>query len=344
MSGSAEPTEPSFVDRLRDRYGWFDHAMRARERFSGSNGGFYAAGLSYYTILALFPMLMVGFASVGFMLSRRPAVLHDIDVKVVETVSGPLASQLLAMMNSAIDARTSVGIIGLATSTWAGLSWMSHLRVALSEMWAQTCNDGFVRSKISDLWALIGTFLVIIATLGLTALGHAEPMRAVLKWLGAPELSIFDWIFRLISVLVSLLVSWLLFAWMIARLPREPVRFGASIRAAVLATVAYEVFKQVASMYLRVVMRSPAGATFGPVLGLMVFINVAGLLLLFATAWAATMHPEDACATAAEGPVPAAVGRWIRLDEGLPVRQAVAALAAGAAGALAISRFVRGKR
>jgi membrane protein len=44
----------------------------------------------------------------------------------------------------------------------------------------------------------------------------------------------------------------------------------------------------VASIYLKSVLRSPAGATFGPVLGLMVFAYITARLLLFATAWAAT--------------------------------------------------------
>jgi membrane protein len=41
-------------------------------------------------------------------------------------------------------------------------------------------------------------------------------------------------------------------------------------------------------VYLRVVLRSVAGATFGPVLGLLVFAYVTWVLVLFSTAWAAT--------------------------------------------------------
>ena len=55
-----------------------------------------------------------------------------------------------------------------------------------------------------------------------------------------------------------------------------------------MAAVGFEVFKQVASIYLRLVMHGPAGTTFGPVLGLLVFAYVTARLVLFATAWAAT--------------------------------------------------------
>jgi membrane protein len=337
-----EPAEPGFLDRLRARFGWFDHVMRAYERFDDRNGSFFAAGLTYYTIFALFPLLMVGFAVVGFVLSRRPQLLSSIDDHIRSSVSGALGQQLVDLMNSAIEARASVGVIGLATAAWAGLGWMSHMRAAVTEMWwkQQMTSPGFVRNKISDLIAMVGTFVLILATIGLTALGQAAPMGAVLRWLGIPEFSVFDEIFRGISILVSLLVSWMLFTWMIARLPREKVSLVNSMRAGLMAAIGFELFKQVASIYLRIVLRSPAGATFGPVLGLMVFCYVTAYLVLFATAWAATTS-TDPRAMPVDPPAPAVIAPRVQLHEGLSTRQTLSAMAAGAVGALAFSRLTR---
>ena len=103
-----------------------------------------------------------------------------------------------------------------------------------------------------------------------------------------PNFSVFGVIFRIVSILVSLLVSWMLFTWMIARLPRESVDLVASMRAGLIAAVGFELFKQVGSIYLQKVLGSPAGAAFGPVLGLMVFAYVTAYLVLFSAAWAAT--------------------------------------------------------
>jgi membrane protein len=338
----SEPAKPGTLDRLRARFGWFDHVMRAYQRFDDRNGGFFAAGLTYYTIFALFPVLMVGFAAGGFILSRRPQLLRTIDDHILSSITGALGHQLVELMDSAIDARASVGIIGLATAAWAGLGWISHLRAAVTEMWEEQQLDspGFVRNKLSDLTAMVGTFLVITATLGLTALSQEAPMRAVLRWLGIPEFSAFNEIFRGISILVSLLVSWMLFTWMIARLPRQKVNLVDSIRAGLLAAIGFELFKQVASIYLRVVLRSPAGATFGPVLGLMVFSYITAYLVLFATAWAATAS-DDPRAKPVDPPPPAIIAPRVQLDEGLSTRQTLTAMGVGAVGALAFSRLAR---
>src|SRR5687768_5891245 len=111
-----KPAKPGILDRLRARFGWFDHAMRAQGRYNDSKGDFYAAGVTYFTIFALFPLLMVGFAIAGFVLASQPDLLAGIEEKIKSTVSGDFAQQLVNLMESAIASRTSVGIIGLATA------------------------------------------------------------------------------------------------------------------------------------------------------------------------------------------------------------------------------------
>ncbi|MCB0931190.1 MAG: inner membrane protein YhjD [Mycobacterium sp.] len=274
------------VARLRARFRWLDHVVRAQQRYDTAKGDFCAAAVTYFTIFAMFPLLMVGFAVVGFMLASRPALLAEIDSRVKSAVTGEFANQVLSLMNAAIESRTSVGLIGLATALWAGLSWMNHLRGALTQMWCPDADvtQGFVSGKISDLAALVSTFVASLLTIGLTALANGA------LHLGGAV--------RGASVVMSILVAWLLFTWMIARLPRDAVAMRRAVAAGLLAAVGFELFKQGASIYLRLVMHGPAGTTFGPVFGLMVFAYFTARLVLFATAWAAT-------SATATGPEPA---------------------------------------
>jgi membrane protein len=315
--------------------------MRANERFDERRGNFFAAGLTYYTIFALFPLLMVGFSLGGFVLARRSDVLTGIDNKVRAAVPGALGQQVVELVNSAIDSRTSVGVIGLLAAAWVGLNWMANIRVAVSEMWNQGEGSlGFVRTKISDLGAMVSSFVAILATLALSALADAAPMAKVLAWLGIHNAPVLDAILRVVSMLVSVLLSWLVFSWMIARLPREPVNYASAFRAASIAAIGFELFKLVASIYLKSVLRSPAGATFGPVLGLMVFAYITARLLLLATAWAAT-SADDLAAAPVEPPDAAVITTRMQVNEGLKTRQVLTAAALGAVGALGLSRLLR---
>ncbi|KUI36549.1 inner membrane protein YhjD [Mycobacterium sp. IS-1496] len=337
-----EPAKPGVVDRLRARYGWFDHVMRAQGRYQDSKGDFYAAGITYFTVFALFPLIMVGFSVCGFVLANRPGLLADLEDRIRTAVSGDMGQQVIQLMNSAIDSRTSVGLIGLATAAWAGLGWMNNLREALSQMWGLQRGEspGFVRTKLSDLLALLSTFAALAVTIGLTALGDKQLMRKVLAWLQIPELPGLSFGLRIASLVVSILVSWLLFTWIISRLPRESTSFRSSVRAGLLAAVGFEVFKQLGSVYLQSVISGPAGATFGPVLGLMVFAYITSRLILFATAWAATSR-ENMLAAPVEPPSPAQITTRVQVREGVGVPGAVAAAAVGAIGAVGFSRLRR---
>ncbi len=262
------------LERLRRRYPWLDHAVRAQQRYDQSQGDFYAAGITYFTVFAMFPVLMVGFAVVGFVLARRPDLLAEIDSWVKGAVPGEFGEQIISLMDAAIASRTSVGVIGLATALYVGLLWMQRLRAALSQMWGQHFPPpGFLNTKVSDVIALVAAFLASLLTIGFGVLA-----TSALRLAGSVRLG---------SLVVSILVAWLLFTVMIARLPHDPVPLRRCAGAGLLAAIGFEGFKQVGSIYLQAVLHSPAGAVFGPVLGLMVFAYMTARLVLFATAWAA---------------------------------------------------------
>lgn len=343
MTEPAEPdAKPGLLDRIRARMPWFDHVMRAQQRYNDSKGDFYAAGITYFTIFALFPLLMIGFAAGGFVLASRPDLLEQVESTIRQTVSGDLGSQLVELMDSAIASRGAVGVIGLATAAWAGLGWMANLREALSQMWGlyRDKRQGFVRTKLSDLAALLSAFVAIVITVALSTLGTASVMKSVLARVGIEDAPVLGPVLGIASTLLALLVSWGLFTWVIARLPRESASFRSSVRAGLIAAVGFEVFKQVASIYLKSVVTGPAGATFGPVLGLMVFAYITSRLVLFATAWAATSKDnmgEDLILP----PAPAVIQSRVITRRGLGTEQAAVAAAVGAFGALGLSRLLR---
>jgi membrane protein len=88
------------------------------------------------------------------------------------------------------------------------------------------------------------------------------------------------------------------------------------------------------------VLHGPAGATFGPVLGLMVFAYITARLILFATAWAAT-STENLTAAPVDAPAPAQITPRVHVREGLGFRGVLAAAAIGALGALSLSHLRR---
>ncbi|MFB7878132.1 inner membrane protein YhjD [Nocardia sp. NPDC056064] len=323
------------VEKQIGRRPWLDHLVRAGGRFQDSRGDFFAAGITYFTVLSLFPLLMVAFSAAGFVLAGHPEWLAELQEKVVELVPGSFGDQINDLIDQAIKSRGTVGVLGLLVGLYTGLGWMSNVRAALTEQWASKSPEKpWWLAKLSDLGALIGLGLAFVVSLGLSAVGASGLGRRLLEGLGLDHVPGATVVLSLISIALGWLASWAVFAWMIARLPREPVSLRSAARAAALAAVAFEVFKVVAAIYLRMVMSSPAGATFGSIIGLMVFSYTTYRILLFATAWAATSSDNERAATV-QPPDPVVIKPRV-VEHGVTTGAGAAYFGAGAVAALAL--------
>jgi membrane protein len=202
-------------------------------------------------------------------------------------VPGDLSKTLTGVIDSAIQSAGTVGVIGLLVALYSGLGWMSNLREALSSQWGQREDPPALLRKLAvDLLALIGLGLALVASFAVIAVGGLAPH--IVKFLGLDGLHWLSPLIRLVVIVVSLLANALVFLWVIARLPREPVTWRSAAKAALAAAVGFQVINQIMVFYLAKITNSPTGALFGPVLGLMIFIFTVSRFLLFLTAWAAT--------------------------------------------------------
>ncbi|MFI2232390.1 inner membrane protein YhjD [Nocardia testacea] len=328
------------VQRMIGERPWLDHLVRAAGRYQNQRGDYYAAGITYFTVLSLFPLLMIAFAIAGFVLAGNAELLGELQDKVVENIPGEMGDQLNDLIDQAVNSRGTVGVLGLLTGLYSGLGWMANLRKALTEQWEQPSDeDNWLRTKVSDLGALLGLFLALVVSLGLSAVASSRLGVQLLELLGLHEMPGVRWLLWLLSTLLAMVASWALFAWIIARLPREPVTLRSALKAAALAAVGFEVFKNIAGIYMRSVLNSPAGAAFGSIIGIMVFSYVVYRIILFATAWAATAR-ENEQLTSVPVPEPAVIRP--RMDSGRPGMLGGAALfGVGALAMLGITRLRR---
>ncbi|WP_063038918.1 inner membrane protein YhjD [Nocardia pseudovaccinii] len=319
---------------------WLDHLIRAGANYQRQRGDYYAAGITYFTVLSLFPLLMVAFSIAGSVLSGDPEMLTELRNKIIENIPGSLGGQLNDLIDQAVRSRGTVGALGLLVGVYTGLGWMTNLRAALTEQWEQKTPEGnWFLSKLSDLGALIGLGLAFVVSIGLSTLASSTLGARLLITFRLSELPGARLMLVLISILLGFLASWAVFVWMIARLPREPVTLRSAARAAAIAAVVFELFKYVASFYLQMVLHSPAGAVFGSIIGLMVFSYTTYRILLFATAWAATASENE---PEAEIPPPdPAVIKPRMSAPGLSMSTGAAYFGAGALAALLLSGLRR---
>jgi membrane protein len=295
--------KPGLVERCRSRYPWLDHLVRAGQSYTAHHGDHYAAAITFFSVLSLVPLLMIAFSAAGFVLAGNQELLRQLQDQVQQAAPEGLGETLNQVIDGAIASRGGVGIVGLLGALYSGLGWMGNLRDALTAQWRLTQwrstqwqstqwqsqppePEGFLRTKVFDLLALLGLGLALMASFALTGVGTAFA-SAVLNALGLGDVVGARLGLTVLALTASVAGMWLVFLWVIARLPRQPIPLRSATRTALFGAVGFEVLKQAFAIYLDSVTTSPTGQLFGPVIGLMVFAYFVSRFLLFLTAWAA---------------------------------------------------------
>lgn len=336
--------QPSRFERLRARYPWLDHLVRAGARYTERHGDHYAAAITFFSVLSLVPLLMIAFAVGAYVLAFNPALLDQVRAGIAGGVPPGLGDMINGVIDQAIASRAAVGVFGLLGALYSGIGWMSNLREALSEQWAQVpSTPALPKRLLFDLLALAGLGAALVLSFAITGVASGAA-RAVLELIGLADAGWARFLLGLLGILLGLAANWLIFLWVIARLPREHATVRSAARAALLGAVGFEVLKQVMTYYLASVTSSPSGAVFGPFLGLLVFAFFASRFILFVTAWAATATENEQEAPAPV-PGPAIIRPEVTVRSGPDGRTAAGLVGAGVlTGVLGLRAFGRRPR
>ena len=281
--------EPGAIDKFRDKWPWFDHLMRMQDRYSQQGGNQYAAGITYFSVLSLFPILMLTFSIIAMVLVGNQELLNKIVDKVSQSGGGEMSETLSTVIHQAVEQRASVFSIGLLLALWTGLGWMAHLRMGASEMWkVKGTAENFLTGKIKDLIGLIGLLVAFIIAFAITAIGNSGLTMKILETLHLANVPGIRFLTFVVALIVALIANYLVFVWLIAYLPRTKTDRPSVFRAAIIGAIAFEVFKQFATIFFSNALSNPAGAAFGPIIGIMVLMYFVWRIVLYCSAWAAT--------------------------------------------------------
>ncbi len=268
----------SWFARVRKERPWFGHAVRAGVRYNEAKGNRLAAALTYRSFLAVFPVLLLAFSVLGFVLQGNADATRE--------VADYLEQNLPTLrVESIAQQRLTAGIIGLIGVLFAGLSWVEEVRAAVRAMWCREQDPGSLwLAKLVDVlvMVLLGVVLVIsaVATFAFTAV-----TSALLAFVGVPARGVG---FQVVSVMLAIGINVVLVALLLSFVPRLIMPLRRLWVPALLGGLALEALKQFAQLFVSYAVTNPAYALVATAVGLLLFFNFFNRLLLFCAAITAT--------------------------------------------------------
>lgn len=243
----------------------FDRARHdvgeVQRRFTAIRGGNLAAAISMRAFLALFPIVLLAIAAVGFAGGDAHRVAHDIANAL--GLGSDLGKSLTHVVQSAQKRRVESSIVGLVGLIWTGTGLTLSVNAAWDEAWS--IRGGAWRGRTAGaIWLLGGlAFLAVIV-------GTAVLLRqaGILLQLGIVGGVAAD----------ALFFYWTAIVLPARKIPRRAMRFPA-----VMAGIGLEILKVVGSLVVpALVLRSSAlyGA-LGAVFAVLIWLLVLGRLIVY---------------------------------------------------------------
>ena len=212
----------------------------------------FGAAITYFSVLALIPILLFAFAVLGFVLTElRPDLINNIVdafAGAVGTVDLAIKQQLVGLVSDTLSNWRGVGIVALLSAVYSGAGWMDSLKRAIRAQWRPDFdmaeNQGnIIKWTLVNLVTLVGLIVLIAVTFALASISTALADN-LLDFVGLSDIGWLNPVLRFVPIIFSIGAGWLLFVYLFTVLPeeREPwpaVRRGALLGAIGLGAVSY---------------------------------------------------------------------------------------------------------
>ncbi len=251
-------------------------------RFFAESGFFLAAGLAFFFLVCVIPLTLLGVATVGFVLSGEQAGRE---------VVGQLARnfpvyrrEIAAVLLRIIQTRTMSGIAGTIVLIFFSTPLFGASRLVLHRMLGVRTPGKYLHNILRDAG------MVLLLTVLLFA---ASSVTWLFQWFQEFVLDPFlldrRWIYAT-TVMFSLALSAVMFYFAYRYVPRRRPRLGAAITGAVLASLLWEVAKQLFRLYIRKVgLYDQIYGPFGVLIAFVMFVYYSAIVFTFGAAYVAAL-------------------------------------------------------
>lgn len=277
--------------------GWRRRAAGSRQtrrvihtltRYRDRDGNHYAAALTFFTLLSLVPLLMLVVSAAGFVLAADSSVFTQLDGALAVVLPVGASGPAGRIVHTVVDERGRLGVVALAVAAFSGWSWISHVRDAVTAMLAQERPARrLLRTVVSDVATLLGIGAALLVSFGFAAL-TGQVGIALLDLAGFSGTLGAHLVLVAGSLVLGLLANGLVVGWCLAKLPRTRRPVAEVLPAAAAGAVGLAALQQLGGLYLSLLGHSPAVATLGALVGLLLFVYTVMRWLLVVTVWSAT--------------------------------------------------------
>jgi membrane protein len=254
----------------------------AVSRFLAVDGMFLAAGLAFSFLVCLIPLMLLGVSLVGFVLSTERAA-HEVVGQL--TRNFPVyKAEITSVLLRIVATRQAFGIAGTVVLVLFSTPLLATLRLVMHRLLGTRGGRGFVPSLLVDAGAVIVLCVLLFA---------ATVVTWVVQWFQDLVLETspvpLAWA-QFVPIGLSLTLSGVMFYLGYRYVPYRRIRVLPALAGAVMASVLWEVAKQLFRLYIRRVgLYDQLYGPLGILVAVVMFVYYSAIVFVFGGAYAAAL-------------------------------------------------------
>ncbi|GAA2090559.1 MULTISPECIES: YhjD/YihY/BrkB family envelope integrity protein [Brevibacterium] len=263
------------------------HLRQTLDRYGQRLGNQFAAAITYFLVLALIPTLMFAFSALGFFLDVvRPELMDAVSAQIAEYGGD---EQVVALLQSFLTGWRGASIVAVVSALYTAQGFIGNLKDAvrsqLDAHGVQKDQDGIVPRIVNNTVALLGILVGVALAIALNVVSSSL-RSTIVTWLDLPGW--MDPVFQIVPVIATAAACWLIFLLIFTLLPASPVPMRTKAMGALFGGLALTVLLRLATLLIDLFSGSPTAALFGPVIAIMLSMNVFARIILMVAAWMGT--------------------------------------------------------
>lgn len=192
-----------------------------------------SAGLAYYTLFSIFPLLLVFVAAGSFFLDREQ-VFATVTQFVQQAL--PISRAVInENLHEILEQRGTAGVLSMLTLLWSASGMFTNLAHNINIAWPRASRRNFLQSRLVGLWMILGLIGLIVVSL---VLGWITANLPIMNLENASPSDLI--ILRVISGLGSWVIIFLVFFLLYHRVPTMRVKWRATFWGALLASLTWK--------------------------------------------------------------------------------------------------------
>ena len=252
----------------------------AYSRFFAADGFFMSAGLAFFFLVTMIPLLLLSVALVGFVMTSEQA---SREIVIQLTHNFPVyRNEITRALLRIVETRKLSGVLGTVILVLFSTPLFTASRLVLHRLLGVRGRGHWIRNLATDAGMVLSLGVLLFAVSVVTWAFEwfrgfvLHPAHVPRRWLEAATIGL------------SLTLSAGMFYLAYRYVPRRRPRVGAALGGAVLASLLWEVAKQLFRLYIRKVgVYDQIYGPLGVLVAFVMFVYYSAVVFVFGAAYAA---------------------------------------------------------